>query len=111
MQHVDAFALEPARKHELMPRDVLHRRAPLLGHRHELHLVLREVEERQVFFQDKQMELMLVRVREQRAHEGEDILCDARLAALDDAGGDGDLHARMVRRLRSSSVVAPMLKT
>lgn len=108
VEDVDALLAEPAGKEDMMPEDVAHSGSPFFRDRDEGHAVAGELEERQVLFQHKEMEVVLVRVLEEGADEGEDVLGDAGFAALDDRGGEGDFHARAGRdwEVKSSRAAA-----
>ena len=94
VEDIDALLFEPSWQDELMPKDVLHGGTPFLSDGDDFHAISDEVEEWQVFLEDEEMEFVLVGLFEEGSNEGEDVLGDAGFAALDDAGGDGDFHAR-----------------
>lgn len=94
VEDIDALLFEPTRQDELMPEDVLHSGTPFLGDGDDFHAISDEVEEGKVFLQDEEMEFVLVGLFEEGSNEGKDVLGDAGFATLDDAGGDGDFHAR-----------------
>lgn len=115
VEDVDALALEPAGQDELMPEDVFQGRTPFLRHGDEGHVVVRKLEEREILLEDEEMDLVPLNLTDERSHEGEDILGDAGLAALNDAGGKGDLHERtgcwVLVRISRSAPMPEMMRS
>jgi hypothetical protein len=94
VEDIDALLFEPSGQNELVPENVLHGGTPFLSDGDDFHAISDEVEEWQIFLEDEEMEFVLVVLFEEGSDEGEDVLGDAGFTALDDAGGDGDFHAR-----------------
>jgi hypothetical protein len=94
VEDIDALLFEPSGQNELVPENVLHGGTPFLCDGDDFHAISDEVEEWQIFLEDEEMEFVLVVLFEEGSDEGEDVLGDAGFTALDDAGGDGDFHAR-----------------
>src|SRR5437773_5635159 len=102
VQHLELMLARQTRKHQLVPEDVVHRRTEPFRHRHQLHLRFDKREERQILLQHKQSEPMPRGIGHQGAQQSEDVLRHAAAPALDDGGGQTDVHDSSSRRTDSS---------
>ena len=94
VQHIESRAAHEAGQHRLMPENVSERRPVALRHRCEMHRGGGEAEQRQVFLEDEEGEFVGGGRGEERAHQRQHILPDPGVSALDDGGGEADLHGR-----------------
>jgi len=103
MHHVQSETAGDGWKIDVMPKDVFYRRSKFFRDGNEAHVVTGEVEQFEVFFENEESELVLVRVRKKSFDQREDVLSDAGFAALNDGGGEADFHRPAFRSLNEGS--------
>ncbi len=93
MQHIQPELAREPRQNHLMPEDVPERRTEFFRHHDQPGEFFCELEQRQIFFEHEQDELVGVGAGLKSADKREDVFRDAGLAALDDGSGQPDFHA------------------
>jgi hypothetical protein len=92
VQNIESVLMREMRQNRLMPQYVFDGWAKPFGHEDDLHFLFGEIEQRQIFFEHEKNELVFTRVRQKRAQQGEQILRNSGLAALDYRSGNADPH-------------------